>query len=298
MVKSTVNPPEAGKNMEPHFDEVQAHYDLSDDFFGLFQDPSRTYSCAYYERDDMTLAEAQLAKIDLALGKLDLRPGMTLLDIGCGWGSVLRRAVEKYDVNVIGLTLSRNQHKFAQELLDGLDTQRSRRILLRGWEQFEEPVDRIVSIEAIEAFPQERYAPFFKMCSSVLPSGGRMLLQAILGHPLKKWPELGIPITMTDLKFMRFIAKEIFPGGSVPGEDNIVELSADAGFTLEHKQYLNKDYVRTLDTWAEALEAHHDESVAATSEEVYQRYMKYLTGCSDFFNRGISELGQFTLVKA
>src|SRR5690349_6121334 len=284
-------------DMTPHFAEVQAHYDLSDDFFGLFQDPSRTYSCAYYEREDMTLEEAQMAKIDLSLGKLNLEPGMTLLDIGCGWGSVLQRAVERYDVNVVGLTLSRNQCKFAQELLDGLDTDRSRRILLRGWEQFDEPVDRIISIEAIEAFPQERYAPFFKMCSSVLPTGGRMLLQAILGHPLKKWPEMGIPITMTDLKFMRFIAKEIFPGGSVPGEENIVELSGEAGFTLEQTQFLNADYVRTLDTWAEALEAHHDAAVAATSEEVYQRYMKYLTGCSDFFNRGISELGQFTLLQ-
>lgn len=296
MAGTTAEPPQ-GKNMEPHFEEVQAHYDLSDDFFGLFQDPSRTYSCAYYERDDMTLAEAQVAKIDLSLGKLNLEPGMTLLDIGCGWGSVLQRAVEKYDVNVVGLTLSRNQCKFAQELLDGIDTDRSRRIMLRGWEQFDEPVDRIVSIEAIEAFPQERYGPFFKMCSNALPSGGRMLIQAILGHPLKKWPEMGIPIVMSDLKFMRFIAKEIFPGGSVPGEDNIKELSAEAGFRLEETQFLNQDYVRTLDTWAEALEAHHDEAVAATSEEVYQRYMKYLTGCSDFFNRGISELGQFTLVK-
>ena len=82
-------------DMRPHFEEIQAHYDLSDDFFGLFQDPSRTYSCAYFERDDMTLEEAQLAKIDLALGKLDLQPGMTLLDVGCGWGSVMKRAVEK-----------------------------------------------------------------------------------------------------------------------------------------------------------------------------------------------------------
>ena len=81
--------------MRPHFEEIQAHYDLSDDFFGLFQDPSRTYSCAFFERDDMTLEEAQLAKIDLALGKLDLQPGMTLLDVGCGWGSVMKRAVEK-----------------------------------------------------------------------------------------------------------------------------------------------------------------------------------------------------------
>ncbi|MDZ4267574.1 MAG: cyclopropane mycolic acid synthase family methyltransferase [Mycobacterium sp.] len=284
--------------MEPHFEEVQAHYDLSDVFFGLFQDPSRTYSCAYYERDDMTLAEAQTAKIDLALGKLDLEPGMTLLDIGCGWGSVLQRAVEKYDVNVVGLTLSKNQAKFVQELLDGLDTDRTRRVLLRGWEQFDEPVDRIISLEAIEAFPQERYAPFFKACHSFLPEGGRFVIQAILGHPLKRWPELGIPIVMSDLKFMRFIAKEIFPGGSVPCDEDIINLSADAGFSLEQKQLLNEHYVRTLDTWAEALEARHDEAVAATSEEVYQRYMKYLTGCSDFFQRGISELGQFTLVKS
>ena len=75
------------KRLMPHFDDVQAHYDLSDDFFRLFLDPTQTYSCAYFERDDMTLEEAQLAKVDLALGKLELQPGMTLLDIGCGWGA-------------------------------------------------------------------------------------------------------------------------------------------------------------------------------------------------------------------
>jgi cyclopropane-fatty-acyl-phospholipid synthase len=293
MAESTVGTPA----MEPHFEEVQAHYDLSDDFFGTFQDPSRTYSCAYFERDDMSLEEAQMAKIDLALGKLHLQPGMTLLDIGCGWGSVMQRAVEKHDVNVVGLTLSRNQAKFGQELLDGLDTSRSRRVLLSGWEQFDEPVDRIISLEAIEAFPPDRYEPFFKTCSSILPGDGRMVLQAILGHPLKKWPELGIPVTMTDLRFMRFIAKEIFPGGSVPGEEQIVTLATEAGFTVEDKQLLDEHYVRTLDLWSTALEAHHDEAVAATSEEVYERYMKYLVGCSDFFKRRVSELGQFTLVK-
>src|SRR3954470_24477307 len=95
--------------MEPHFDNVQHHYDLSDDFYRLFLDPTQTYSCAYFERDEMTLEEAQLAKIDLSLGKLGLQPGMTLLDVGCGWGATMMRAVEKYDVNVIGLTLSENQ---------------------------------------------------------------------------------------------------------------------------------------------------------------------------------------------
>ena len=294
MAEGKVEPPA----MEPHFQEVQAHYDLSDDFFGLFQDPTRTYSCAYFEREDMTLEEAQYAKIDLALGKLNLEPGMTLLDIGCGWGSVLKRAIEKYDVNVVGLTLSRNQAKFGQELLDGLDTSRTRRVLLHGWEEFDEPVDRIISLEAIEAFPPDRYEPFFKTCSSIMPADGRMVLQAILGHPLKKWPELGIPVTMTDLRFMRFIAKEIFPGGSVPGEEQIVALATEAGFTVEDKQLLDEHYVRTLDLWSTALEAHHDEAVAATSEEVYERYMKYLTGCAELFRDGYTDVCQFTCEKA
>jgi cyclopropane-fatty-acyl-phospholipid synthase len=284
-------------DMKPHFEEVQAHYDLSDEFFGLFQDPSRTYSCAYFEREDMTLAEAQLAKIDLALGKLDLQPGMTLLDVGCGWGSVMQRAVEKYDVNVIGLTLSNNQYRYCKQLFKTLDTDRTTRVELHGWEEFDEPVDRIVSIEAFEAFPKERYFPFFETCYRILPEGGRLVLQTIMGHPLKRWPDLGIPIVMSDLKFMRFIAKEIFPGGSIPCDEDIIGLSGDAGFSVQHFETLNPHYVRTLETWAKNLEAAHDEAVAATSEQVYERYMKYLIGCADFFQRGISELGQFTLIK-
>src|SRR5271156_1402009 len=117
-------------NLKPHFADVQAHYDLSDDFFRLFLDPTQTYSCAYFERDDMTLEEAQLAKVDLALGKLGLQPGMTLLDIGCGWGSTMMRAVERYDVNVIGLTLSKNQHAYVEQLFAASDSPRSKKVLL------------------------------------------------------------------------------------------------------------------------------------------------------------------------
>jgi cyclopropane-fatty-acyl-phospholipid synthase len=283
--------------MRPPFEDIQAHYDISNEFFGLFQDPTRTYSSAFFQREDMTLEEAQLAKIDLALGKLDLQAGMTLLDVGCGWGSVMKRAIERYDVNVIGLTLSKNQATFGQALLDNVDTNRSRQVLLRGWEEFDEPVDRIVSIEAFEAFPKTRYKAFFDMCYRLMPSDGRMVLQTIMGHPLKRWPEMGIPITMTDLKFMRFIAKEIFPGGSVPCDEDVIDYSRDAGFAVQETQLLSPHYVRTLDTWAASLKAHRDDAIAVTSEVVYDRYMRYLTGCSDFFQRGICEVGQFTLTK-
>ncbi len=283
--------------LRPAYEDVQAHYDISNDFFGLFQDPSRTYSCAFFERDDMTLEEAQIAKIDLALDELYLTPGMTLLDIGCGWGSAMKRAVQRHDVDALGLTLSRNQCALGQQILDDMDSPRSRRILLRGWEEFDQPVDRIVSIEAFEAFPKDRYAAFFEMCHRILPEDGRMVLQTIMGHPLKRWPEMGIPITMTDLKFMRFIAKEIFPGGAVPCDDDVADFAGRAGFSVESLNYLTPHYVRTLDIWSQKLEASREEAIAVTSEEVYDRYMRYLIGCSDFFNRGVSEVGQFTLVK-
>ncbi|ORV37932.1 SAM-dependent methyltransferase [Mycobacterium doricum] len=283
--------------MKVAYEDVQAHYDISNDFFGLWQDRTRTYSSAYFERDDMTLEEAQLAKIDLALDKLDLHPGMTLLDVGCGWGAMMKRAVERHDVNVIGLTLSKNQQSLGQQVLDGIDTSRSRQVMLRGWEEFEQPVDRIVSIEAFEAFPKERYKAFFDLCHRIMPDDGRMVLQTIMGHPLKRWPDLGVPITMSDLRFMRFIAKEIFPGGSVPCDEDVVEFSTAAGFSVADRDDLTASYVRTLTTWADSLEQHREEAIAATSEEVYERYMKYLLGCADFFNRNVSYVEQFTLVK-
>src|SRR2546426_8133745 len=128
----------------PNFEQVQAHYDLSDEFFRLFLDATQTYSCAYFARPDMTLEEAQIAKIDLALGKLGLQPGMTLLDVGCGWGATMMRAIEKYDVNVVGLTLSKNQQAYVEQRFAESDSPRTKRVLLEGWEQFHEPVDRIV----------------------------------------------------------------------------------------------------------------------------------------------------------
>ena len=160
------------ERMRKNFDNIEAHYDLSDDFFGLFQDPSRIYSCAYFEPDDLPLEQAQYAKVDLHLDRLDLKPGMTVLDIGCGWGSTLKRAIERHDVNVVGLTLSSNQHAATTALLDQIDTDRSRRILLRGWEEFDEPVDRILSIEAFEHFGFERYDEFFKRPFPSFPTTG------------------------------------------------------------------------------------------------------------------------------
>jgi cyclopropane-fatty-acyl-phospholipid synthase len=283
--------------LTPHFDDVQAHYDISDDFFRLFLDPSQTYSCAYFERDDMALEEAQVAKIDLALGKLGLQPGMTLLDIGCGWGATMRRAIEKYDVNVIGLTLSKNQAAHVQKSFDQLDTTRTRRVLLNGWEQFDEPVDRIVSIGAFEHFRHDRYDDFFAMAYKVLPAGGVMLLHTITGLTKQDMIDNGLPLTFWLARHLKFMMTEIFPGGQLPSIEMVDEQAPRAGFTITRHHSLQQDYARTLDLWAEALEAHKTEAIEIQSEEVYERYMKYLTGCAKGFRIGYTDLIQFTMQK-
>jgi cyclopropane-fatty-acyl-phospholipid synthase len=289
---------QADIDLTPHYEESQSIYDISNEFFALWLGPTMGYTCGYYEREDMNLEESQNAKFDLALGKLDLKPGMTLLDIGCGWGGCLERAITQFDVNVIGITLSKEQSEYARERLGKIDTNRSIDIRMQGWEEFDESVDRIVSIGAFEAFKQERYPIFFERAYSILPeNGGRMLLHTILAHTQQFFRENGIKLTISDLKFMKFIGDVIFPGGQLPAVEDIEVLAENSGFTLERTHLLRPHYARTLDMWAANLEAAKDEAIAMQGQEVYDRYMKYLVGCADFFRRGITNIGQFTLVK-
>ncbi len=283
--------------MRPYYEESQSIYDVSDEFFALFLDSTMGYTCAYFERDDMTLEEAQNAKFDLALGRLNLEPGMTVLDIGCGWGGALKRAVEVHDVNVIGITLSRNQFEYSKALLAAIPTGRHVEVRLQGWEEFEDRVDRIVSIGAFEAFKHERYAAFFERAHDVLPEDGRMLLHTILGYPQKQLRDRGVALTMNDIRFIKFIYTEIFPGGQLPAVENILDLAGKARFSVENVQLLGPHYERTLNKWAANLAANRDKAVAIQSQEVYDRYMHYLTGCENFFRKGISNVGQFTLFK-
>ena len=209
----------------------------------------------------------------------------------------MMRALERYDVNVIGLTLSKNQAGHVEQLFDASDSPRSKRIELMGWEEFDEPVDRIVSIGAFEHFGFDRYDDFFTMANKALPDDGVMLLHTITALTLPQMAERGMPLTISVAKFVKFILTEIFPGGRLPSIEKVEEHSAKAGFTLTRTQSLQPHYARTLDHWAAALEAHKDEAIAVQSEEVYDRYMRYLTGCSEGFRIGYIDVDQFTLHK-
>ena len=274
--------PEA-RDMRPHFEDIQAHYDLSDDFFGLFQDPTRKYSCAYFTGPDATLSEAQIADVDLNLDKLDLKPGMTLLEVGCGWGLTMKRAMEKYDVNVIGLTLSKNQQAYCRELLGTIDSDRTFDVRLEGWEQFHSPVDRIVSIEAFEHFGFERYDDFFKNCFDILPADGRMTIQSSVGYHPFDLAARGKKLTFALARFIKFMYTEIFPGGRLPSTAMMVEHGEKAGFVVPEAMSLRTHYIKTLGLWADALERNKEAAVAATDAATYDKYMRYLTGCQYHF---------------
>jgi cyclopropane-fatty-acyl-phospholipid synthase len=279
-------------------EEVQFHYDLSNDFFRLWQDPTQTYSCAYFERDDMTLEEAQLAKIDLSLAKLGLQPGMTLLDIGCGWGATMMRAIEKYEVNVIGLTLSHNQKEHIERLFAESESPRSKEVRLQPWEEFDERVDRIVSIGAFEHFGFEKYDFYFEKTYDMMPDDGVMLLHTIVVPSEKEIQERELPVLMSVMRFIKFILTEIFPGGRLPTVALVEEHATKVGFNVTRVHALRPHYAKTLDIWSANLESKKDEAIAITSEEIYERYMMYLTGCADLFRKGFTDVCQFTCEKA
>jgi cyclopropane-fatty-acyl-phospholipid synthase len=266
------------------FAPVQAHYDLSDDFFKLFLDPSMMYSCAKFDTEQTSLADAQKAKIDLSLSKLDLRPGHKLLDVGCGWGGTAMRAREKYGVDVTGLTLSENQHGHCTKLAAG---QKGMEFRLEGWETFEGKADRIVSIGAFEHFGRDKHAAFFERCRGFLPDDGLMLLHTItLGKPSKSF---------SFLRFVHFMSYKIFPGGDVPPPERVFEMARAGGFELIHLESLRLHYARTLDCWADNLRASEAKAIEVAGGETYKTYMKYLTDCAKFFRSGEVNVYQYRL---
>ncbi|MFI5378796.1 MAG: class I SAM-dependent methyltransferase [Tepidisphaerales bacterium] len=266
------------------FRRIQAHYDLGDDFFALFLDPLMTYSCALFDGPDTGLADAQMAKIDLSLGKCELRPGYRLLDIGCGWGATAVRAYDRYGAKVTGLTISEKQHTHDQKLAAGRTGLEFR---LQGWEDFREKVDRIVSIGAFEHFGRTKYAAFFARCRELLPDDGVMLLHSITqGKPNEDWDFL---------RFVHFIATEIFPGGDVPPPELVIAEARMAGFEPVHVESLRPHYARTLDCWAANLRSRQAEATALAGEETFAKYMKYLTGCAAIFRSGEVNVHQFKL---
>ncbi|MET9026654.1 class I SAM-dependent methyltransferase [Nocardia sp. NPDC004168] len=273
-----------------------------DEFFFRFLDPTRTYSCALWNHPEDTLEQAQLNKIDLALGKCDLRPGMTLLDVGCGWGSALLRAMDTRQVNTIGLTVSRSQYRYVRDQL--ARGHPCGRVWLQGWEAFDGHADRIVCIDAFEYFHHDSYGEFFQFAHHALPVGGVLLLQTIVGYHRDGRRAHAIEHTGIDDAFMQFLTGTVFAGGPLPaptGRDpkGVTAYAEDAGFTVTVTgiQAMGPHYATTLDHWASALHEHRDHAIELTGTGIYNAYIRYLTGCADYARRGHIDVMQFTCTK-
>ena len=283
--------------LRPHYETLQSIYDISDEFFELFLGPTLGYTCAYFERDDMTLDEAQNAKFDLALGKLNLQPGMTLLDIGCGWGGGMQRAIESHDINVIGLTLSRSQREYAQAKLAKVPTHRDVEVRLQvGRSSTARSTGSSASARS-NTSATSGTTPSSTWPTTRCPTTERCCCTRICGITQDDAARLGIPLTLRVARFVKFIMTEIFPGGRLPTVSMVETHASNAGFQVSRVQSLQAHYAKTLDQWAAALEAHRADAIAVQSQEVYDRYMKYLTGCADLFRGGYLDVNQFTLDK-
>jgi cyclopropane-fatty-acyl-phospholipid synthase len=286
--------------LKPDYELLQSIYDISDEFYELFLGPTMGYTCGYYKEDNYTCSEAQLAKFDLAQGKLKLEPGMTLLDVGCGWGAGMQRALENYDINVIGLTLSKTQKAAAEKRLAKVKQHGKHgnwEVRLQGWEEFEDKVDRIVAIGSFEHFRREKYEAYFDFCYDAVPDDGIALLHTICAYHPDDYKAMGIPLTFELARFIKFIMTEIFPGGQLPSEKMIHELAPKSGWTITRTHSLQPHYARTLDDWATALHEHKDEAIALQGQEAYDRFDKYLIGCRDLFREKKIDVNQFTMEK-
>jgi cyclopropane-fatty-acyl-phospholipid synthase len=287
--------------LEPNYELLQSIYDISAEFYELFLGPTMGYTCGYYKESNYTRDDAQLAKFDLAQGKLKLEPGMTLLDVGCGWGAGMQRALENYDIDVIGLTLSKAQQAAAEKRLSHVvphGRHGNWEVRLQGWEEFDGKVDRILAIGSFEHFRHEKYEAYFDFCYATVPDDGIVLLHTICAYHPDDYLRLGIPLTFELMRFIKFIITEIFPGGQLPSERMIRELAPKSGWNITCTQSLQPHYARTLQDWATALHDHKSETIELQGLDAYERFDKYLTGCRDLFCEKKLDVNQFTMEKA
>ena len=266
--------------------QVQFHYDVSDDFYALWLDPQRVYSCAYFRDAGMTLAQAQQAKLDHICRKLMLRAGDRLLDIGAGWGALLLWAAQHYGVQAHGVTLSRNQHGHVSRLIDANGLQGRVSIALGDYRELDEaqPYDRIASVGMFEHVGRAQLPAYFAKIARLLKPGGLLMNHGITAGGTRNH-QLGAG--MGD-----FIERYIFPGGELPHVSRVLEAMCDAGFEPLDAENLRPHYARTLWAWSDALESRIAAARELTSERVLRAYRMYLAGSAMGFEQGWMSLFQ------
>jgi cyclopropane-fatty-acyl-phospholipid synthase len=246
---------------------IGAHYDLSNDFYRLFLDPSLTYSCAWYPRPEATLEEAQQHKLRRLLEKARLREGEHVLEIGCGWGSCALLAAQEFGCRVTGITLSREQLALARERVAEAGLEKRVELRLEDYRNVQGRFDKIVSIEMLEAVGHEYLGTFFAACDRLLGPEGLAVVQVI---------------TIPDQRYRSYrassdwIRKHIFPGGHLPSLTAMTHaMTRSSALVVEHLENIGVHYARTLREWRERLESRRDQARALGFDDAFLRKWRY-----------------------
>jgi cyclopropane-fatty-acyl-phospholipid synthase len=246
---------------------IEHHYDVSNLFYSWVLGPTMAYTCAVFTRPDASLEEAQEEKFDLVCRKLDLKPGMRLLDVGCGWGGMVLHAVKHYGVTAIGATLSKQQAQWAQQAISEQGLGGRAEVRYSDYRDVpEDNFDAVSSIGLTEHIGRENYPSYFAFGYSKLKPHGRML-----NHTITRPDD-------SEQSYYKngFINRYVFPDGELSGPAHIMSVMNTAGFEIRHEENLREHYAHTLKFWCENLEAHWDEAVAEAglgTARVWRLYM-------------------------
>jgi cyclopropane-fatty-acyl-phospholipid synthase len=262
---------------------VQHHYDVSNAFYEMVLGPSMTYTCAVFEKRDESLEAAQASKYELVARKLAARPGMRLLDVGCGWGGMVRHVAREHGVKALGVTLSRQQAEWAQAAIEreGLgELAQVRHLDYRDAPR--EQFDAISSIGLTEHIGVRNYPRYFAALRDRLKPGGRLLNHTITRIDNK-----------AATKFGRFIERYVFPDAELAGPGRVMGEVHDAGLEVQHEENLRPHYALTLTAWSRNLVEHWDECVAEVGPGVARVWGLYMAAARLGFERNELQLHQF-----
>jgi len=265
-------------------EDIHSHYDLGNDFYKLWLDPTLTYSCAYFEDWSDDLETAQLNKIDHILRKLNPQPGRTLLDIGCGWGTLMLRAAKTYHLKVVGITLSKEQFKLVSDRIESEHLSDVAEVLYMDYRELNrEPFDYITSVGMFEHVGKENLEGYFKDVAKLLKDDGVALIHGITrqqGGAVNAW-----------------INKYIFPDGYVPGMAENLNHIVDAGMQVADLEPLRRHYQRTLEIWDTNFNNHRNTIQQKFGYEFTRMWDVYLQAAAASFESGNIDVMQYLISK-
>lgn len=268
---------------------IAHHYDVSNAFYRLVLGPSMTYSCAVWADPSVLLEEAQAAKYELVCRKLDLRPGMRLLDVGCGWGGMVMHAATYHGVTAVGVTISRRQAEWAAKALAESGLADRVEVRLQDYRDVRDgPYDAICSIGMFEHVGLSQLAAYFGRLYSLLPPGGRLLNHGIGRPPGRRAP----------LATRSFINAYVFPDGELHEVGSVVSTIQRAGFEVRHVESLREHYALTLRAWVRNLEANWDGAVAEVGAARARIWRLYMAASALNFEAGRTQVHQVLAVRS